>query len=215
MIEIDGYTYVIDTGPDFRQQMLRENVKKLDAVIFTHEHKDHIAGLDEVRAFNYLSGNEMPVYASARVQEALKREFAYVFSGVEYPGIPKINLHTINTTPFEINGTMFTPIEVFHMHLPVLGFRIGDFTYITDANFIADEEKEKIKGSKVIVLNALRRDKHVSHYSLEEAIAMIKEFSPERAYLIHISHQLGKQAELDKELPTFIRCAFDGLKIEV
>ena len=215
MIENDGHSFVIDTGPDFRQQMLREDVKKLDAVIFTHEHKDHIAGLDEVRAFNYLSGMEMPVYATARVEEALKREFAYVFSGVDYPGIPKIKIHTISKVPFEIYGTLFIPVEVFHMNLPVLGFRIGDFSYITDANFISNEEKNKIKGSKVIVLNALRKEKHVSHYTLDEAVELITELAPEQGFLIHISHQLGKHADIDKELPSFIRCAFDGLRIEV
>ena len=215
MIENDGHSFVIDSGPDFRQQMLREDVKKLDAVIFTHEHKDHIAGLDEVRAFNYLSGREMPVYATARVEEALKREFAYVFSGVDYPGIPKIKIHTISKVPFEIGGTLFIPVEVFHMNLPVLGFRIGDLSYITDANFISNEEKEKIKGSKVIVLNALRKEKHVSHYTLDEAVELIRELAPEQGYLIHISHQLGKHAEINKELPSFITCAFDGLRIEV
>ena len=215
MIENNERTFVIDSGPDFRQQMLREKVKNLDAVIFTHEHKDHIAGLDDVRAFNYLNGKEMDVYASLRVQEALKREFAYVFSGVEYPGIPKIKLHTISDIPFETHGTWFTPVEVLHMHLPVLGFRSGDFTYITDANFISDKEKEKIKGSKVIVLNALRKLKHVSHYSLDEAVELLKVLAPERAYLVHISHQLGKHKELEKELPSFIHCAYDGLKIEV
>src|SRR5438477_5475545 len=156
--------------------MLREKVKSLGAVVFTHEHKDHIAGLDDVRAFNYLNGKEMDVYATERVQQALKREFAYVFSGVEYPGIPKLKMHTIANVPFEVNGTLFKPVEVFHLHLPVLGFRIDDFTYITDANFIAGLEKEKIKGSKVIVLNALRKEKHVSHYTLDEAVAMLKEF---------------------------------------
>ncbi len=215
MIENNGNTFVIDTGPDFRQQMLREKVKKLDAIILTHEHKDHIAGLDEVRAFNYLQKKEMDVYASERVQEALKREFAYIFSGVEYPGIPKVKLHTIQNIPFEVNGTLFKPVEVFHYKLPVFGFRIGDFTYITDANFIADEEKKKIKGSKVIVLNALRREKHVSHYTLDEAVELLNELAPEKAYLIHISHQLGKHAEINEELPSFIRCAFDGLSIEI
>ena len=215
MLENNGNRFIIDTGPDFRQQMLREQVKKLDAVIFTHEHKDHIAGLDEVRAFNYLSGNEMPVYATARVQEALKREFAYVFSGINYPGIPRIKLHTISSVPFDVYGTLFTPIEVFHLQLPVTGFRVEDFTYITDANFISDQEKEKIKGSKVIVLNALRKEKHVSHYNLEEAVALLNELAPEKAFLIHISHQLGKHEDVNKELPPFIRCAFDGLKIEI
>ena len=214
MIEQDGNTFVIDSGPDFRQQMLREKVKNLDAIIFTHEHKDHIAGLDDVRAFNYLNGKEMDVYATQRVQVALKREFAYVFSGVEYPGIPKIKLHTITNIPFDVNGIQFIPIEVLHMHLPVLGFRIGDFTYVTDANFISEKEKEKIKGSKVIVLNALRKLKHVSHYSLDEAVELLKELAPEKAYLVHISHQLGRHEELEKELPPFIQCAYDGLKIE-
>jgi phosphoribosyl 1,2-cyclic phosphate phosphodiesterase len=215
LVENNGDTIVIDSGPDFRQQMLREHVKKLDAVVFTHEHKDHIAGLDDVRAYNYWSGKEMDVYATERVQQALKREYAYIFSGVDYPGIPKIKLHAISHLPFQVSSTLLTPIEVFHMHLPVLGFRIADFTYITDANYIADAEKEKIKGSKVIVLNALRRDKHVSHYSLDEAIELLTELKPERAYLVHISHQLGKHADLEKELPPFVRCAYDGLKIEV
>ena len=215
MIENNGSTFVIDSGPDFRQQMLREKVKNLDAVIFTHEHKDHIAGLDDVRAFNYLNGKEMDVYATQRVQEALKREFAYVFSGVQYPGIPKIKLHTISNIPFEVNGTLFIPVDVLHMNLPVLGFRVGDFTYITDANFISEDEKKKIKGSKVIVLNALRREKHVSHFSLAEAVQLIKELAPERAYLIHISHQLGKNADVNNELPEFIKCGYDGLKVEL
>ncbi|MCX6292308.1 MAG: MBL fold metallo-hydrolase [Bacteroidetes bacterium] len=214
LVEANGNTFVVDSGPDFRQQMLREKVKNLDAVIFTHEHKDHIAGLDDVRAFNYISGKEMDVYATDRVQVALKREFAYIFSGVDYPGIPKIKMHTIHAVPFEVNGTVFTPVEVLHYNLPVLGFRVGDFTYITDANFISEEEKEKIKGSKVIVLNALRREKHVSHFTLDEAVDLLKELSPERAFLIHISHQLGKHSEIDNELPSFIRCAYDGLKIE-
>jgi len=215
LVENNGNAFVIDSGPDFRQQMLREQVKKLDAVIFTHEHKDHTAGLDDVRAYNYLGGKAMDVFATVRVQEALKREFAYVFSGVDYPGIPKINMHTIGDIPFDVHGTVFQPIEVLHMNLPVMGFRIGDFSYITDANFIAEEEKEKIKGSKVIVLNALRKQKHISHYSLDEAVAMLNEFAPERAFLVHISHQLGKHEEIEKELPPFIHCAYDGLKVEI
>ena len=215
LVENEGKNFVIDSGPDFRQQMLREKIKHLDAVIFTHEHKDHIAGLDEVRAFNYWSGKEMDVFATLRVQEALRREFAYVFSGVDYPGIPRIKLHTIQEVPFDVHGTIFRPIDVMHMNLPVLGFRIADFTYITDANFISEEQNKKIRGSKTIVLNALRREKHISHYSLEEAIELLTELAPEKAYLIHISHQLGKHAELEKELPRFIECAYDGLRIDV
>jgi phosphoribosyl 1,2-cyclic phosphate phosphodiesterase len=195
--------------------MLRENVRRLDAVIFTHEHKDHIAGLDDVRAYNYLDGKDMDVYATPRVQEALKREFAYIFSDDDYPGIPKIKVHGIGKSPFEVYGTLFEPVEVLHLHLPVLGFRIGDFSYITDANYIAEQEKGKIKGSKVIVLNALRREKHVSHFTLDEAVALLTELAPEKAFLTHISHQLGRHADVIDELPGFISCAYDGLKIEV
>ncbi len=215
LVEQEGTSVVIDTGPDFRQQMLRANVKHLSAVLFTHEHKDHIAGLDDVRAFNYITGQPMDVYASTRVQEALKREFFYVFSGDSYPGIPKLQLHTIKNFPFEIMGLRFVPVEVMHLNLPVYGFRMKDFTYITDANFISEEEKEKIKGSKYLVVNALRREKHVSHFTLKEAVDLIEELKPEKAWLIHLSHQMGKHEDVNKELPSYIRCAYDGLKLEV
>ena len=167
LIETDGSTFVIDTGPDFRQQMLRENVNKLDAVIFTHEHKDHTAGFDDIRAYNYILKKKIDVYASSRVQENLKREFSYIFADEKYPGIPEIILHTIENSPFVVNKTEFIPIQAYHFKLPVFGFRIKDFTYITDANFIPDEELEKIKGTKVLVLNALRKEEHVSHFTLD------------------------------------------------
>jgi len=215
MIEENDNVFVIDSGPDFRQQMLREDVRKLDAIIYTHEHKDHTAGMDDVRAFNYVSDAPANLYATIRVQEALKREFAYVFSGEDYPGIPKIKFHTIASDPFDINGTRFIPIEVLHMNLPVLGFRTGKFTYITDANRIPEKEMKKIEGSEVIVLNALRREPHISHFNLEEAVEILEELAPKKAYLIHISHQLGLHDEIDNELPSFIRCAYDGLSIEV
>ncbi|HRH66325.1 MAG TPA: MBL fold metallo-hydrolase [Bacteroidia bacterium] len=215
LVEQDGTTVVIDAGPDFRQQMLRENVQQLDAVLFTHEHKDHIAGLDDVRAYNYLSGKAMDIYATERVQDALRREFFYVFSGASYPGIPKLQLHNVHNLPFEIKGIRFTPVEVMHLNLPVFGFRMNDFTYITDANFISDKEKEKIKGSRYLVLNALRREKHVSHFTLKEAVELIEELKPEKAWLIHLSHQMGKHEEINQELPPFIQCAYDGMKIEV
>lgn len=215
LIEDGDSTFVIDTGPDFRQQMLRENIKKLDAVIYTHEHKDHIAGLDEVRAFNFINNMVMPVYATERVQEAIKREFAYIFADEKYPGIPQVALHTITGAAFTIDKTRFIPIDVFHHRLPVKAFRINDFTYITDANFISAEEKEKIKGSKLIVVNALRRQTHISHFTLQQAIDLMEELSPEKAYFTHISHQLGKHEAVSKELPGFIKLAYDGLKIEV
>lgn len=215
LIEEKGKSVIIDTGPDFRQQMLREKVKSLDAVVFTHEHKDHTAGFDDIRAFNYVHKKKMDVYASARVQEALKREFAYIFSVFKYPGIPEINLHLLENKLTVIGGLDFLPIEVMHYKLPVFGFRINDFTYITDANYISDTEKEKIKGSKVLVLNALRREPHVSHYTLEQAIQLVKELKPEKVYFTHISHQLGLHADVQKELPSGTELAYDGLKIEL
>ncbi len=215
LVEINGKNLVIDTGPDFRQQMLKTGVQSLDAILFTHEHKDHVAGLDDVRAFNFKQKTKMQVYATSRVQEALKREFHYVFSDYKYPGIPEIELNTIDNQPFKVLGSSITPIEVLHYKLPVLGFRIGDFTYITDAKTIDKEEKQKIKGSKIIVLNALRRTDHISHFTLDEAIAMMQELQPETGYLIHMSHYLGKHEDVEKELPDNIHLAYDGLEINL
>ena len=215
MINSGKTNVVIDTGPDFRQQMLRENVRKLDAVVFTHEHKDHIAGLDEVRAFNFINNMIMPVYATERVQHAIRREFAYIFSGEDYPGIPKIDLLTIDDSEFKVGDLNFTPVNVMHYKLPVKAFRIGDFTYITDANFISEEEKRKVRGSKVIVLNALRRSEHISHFTLEAAVKLAEEFKAEKSYFTHISHQMGTHAEVSSELPRGIELAYDGLEIEV
>lgn len=215
MIEVEGKTFVIDTGPDFRQQMLREKVKRLDAVIFTHEHKDHTAGFDDIRAFNFSSGRKMEVYATDNVEAAIRREFAYIFSDFRYPGIPEINLHRITNRRFSISNIPFIPIQALHYKLPVLGFRIGDFTYLTDANYISEKEKKKMIGSKVIVINALRREPHVSHFTLDQAIDLMKELKPSRAYFTHISHQMGRHSEVEKELPRFIRLAYDGLKITV
>jgi phosphoribosyl 1,2-cyclic phosphate phosphodiesterase len=215
LIETNGKTFVIDTGPDFRQQMLRENVKQMDAVIFTHEHKDHTAGFDDIRAFNFVNKKKMEVYASERVQDAIRRESAYIFSDFKYPGIPEINLHLIENNKFTIEGVDFLPIEVMHYKLPVFGFRIGDFSYITDANYISDIEKEKLKNSKVLVLNALRREPHISHFTLQQAIDLVDELKPEKAYFTHISHQLGLHADVQKELPANIEIAFDGLKINL
>ncbi|MBK5285311.1 MAG: MBL fold metallo-hydrolase [Bacteroidia bacterium] len=215
MLEENGNVFVVDSGPDFREQMLRGNVLKLDALIFTHEHKDHTGGLDDVRAFNYVNDGPIDIYSTVRVQHAIMQDYKYIFSGADYPGIPKVTFHLITTEPFVIKETKFIPVQVYHMNLPVLGFRIGNFTYITDANKIPEKEMDKIRGSEVIVLNALRKEKHISHFNFEEAVDILKELSPKRAYLTHISHQLGLHEEINKELPSFIRCAYDGLKIEV
>ena len=215
MIHIKGENHVIDSGPDFRYQMLREKVKTLKSVLSTHEHKDHVAGLDDVRAFNFKEKREMNVYASHRVQEALNREYQYIFAEVKYPGIPKINLSTIDNEPFEIDeGIQITPIEVMHYKLPVFGFRIGDLTYITDAKTISKEEREKIAGSKTIVLNALRKEPHMSHFNLEEALDFIDEMKPNKAYLTHISHLFGTHSEIEKELPKNVYAAYDGLSLD-
>jgi phosphoribosyl 1,2-cyclic phosphate phosphodiesterase len=215
MIEHEGQVIVIDSGPDFRCQMLREKVQRLDAIVFTHEHKDHIAGLDDIRAFNYKQQGPIDVYATARVQEALKREFHYIFAEFKYPGIPQLTLHTINMSPFFVGSLKFIPIEVMHYKLPVLGFRINDFTYITDAKTVTEKEVEKIKGSKVLVINALQKQEHISHFTFDEAIAFAEKIGAEKTYFTHISHRLGKHADISKNLPPGIELAYDGLKLIV
>lgn len=215
LIEVEHKIFVIDTGPDFRQQMLREQVRDITAILFTHEHKDHIAGLDDIRAFNYIHKRAMEVYADERVEKALRREYAYVFAEDKYPGIPQMNVHTIENKDFYIEDIKITPIRLMHYKLPIFGFRIKDFTYLTDTNYIAAEEKEKIKGTKVLVVNALRKKKHISHFNLEEALELIAEIKPERAYLTHVSHLMGKQADVEKELPQNVFFAYDGLMLEI
>ena len=214
-IQSDNASLVIDTGPDFRQQMLRANVRSLDAVLFTHEHKDHIAGLDDVRAFNFIEKRPMDIYASRNVQIALKREFHYVFSEDPYPGIPQVQVFTIDEDPIEIGDLSITPIEVMHYKLPVLGFRIGDFTYITDTNFIPEKARKLIAGSKVLVLNALRKSHHMSHFTLEEAIQVASEIGADQTFFTHISHLLGKHSKVSKELPDGIYLAYDGLELQI
>ncbi len=215
LVESPTTSFVIDTTPDFRYQMLRIHNKKLDAVLFTHPHKDHIAGLDDVRAYNYIQKKPMEVYANALTIEALKREYYYVFADKTYPGIPQINIHTIDETSFMIGDISVIPILVWHLKMPVLGFRMGDFTYITDANRIDEQEKKKIKGSKVLVLNALRKEKHISHFTLKEAVDLATELEVPEVYFTHISHQLGKHEDINKTLPDHIRLAHDGLIIQL
>lgn len=213
LVESSNTRIVIDSGPDFRQQLLREKIKRLDAVLFTHEHKDHIAGLDEVKAFNFLNRMRMPVFATSRVQQALKREFAYIFSEEKYPGIPEVDLYDVDNEIFNIGDLVIQPVNVMHYRLPVKGFRINDFAYITDANFISEEEKKKLKGLKVLVLNALRKEPHISHFKFEEAVDLCKELKPDKAYFTHISHQLGMHEHVTRELPSNIELAVDGLQL--
>jgi phosphoribosyl 1,2-cyclic phosphate phosphodiesterase len=215
LVESHNTKFVVDTTPDFRYQMLRENVKTLDAVLFTHPHKDHIAGLDDVRAYNYIQQLPMQIYANQMTIDALMREFAYAFADKKYPGVPNLELNTITLEPFSIGDINIIPIEVWHMKMPVLGFRFGDFTYITDANRIEENEKEKIRGSKVLVVNALRKEKHISHYNLEEAIELVQELKIPTAYFTHISHQLGKHQEIEKRLPGGIHLGYDGLAVNM
>jgi len=215
LVQSETTTFVVDTTPDFRQQMLRINNKKLDAVLFTHPHKDHTAGLDDVRAYNFFSHKAMDIYANSLTEEALKREFAYAFSDKHYPGIPEINLITIDETPFFIGDIKVTPIEVWHYKMPVYAFRFGNFTYITDANRIDEQQKEKIKGSEILVVNALRKEEHMAHFTLQEAVNLVKELEVSMGYFTHISHQLGRHDEVNTMLPPHIRLAYDGLLISI
>ena len=210
MIQIDDLNIVIDTGPDFRQQMLREKVVKVDSILFTHHHKDHVAGMDDVRAFNYKSKIDMPLYCNQTTSDALKLEFPYIFTGFNYPGIPKVAINVIDNKPFIIEKTIITPIEVLHYKLPVFGFRIKNFIYLTDVSEISEKEKEKMKGADLIILDALRKKAHLSHFNLEQALALLKELKPKQALITHISHLMGLNDNINKELPDNINLAYDG-----
>jgi phosphoribosyl 1,2-cyclic phosphate phosphodiesterase len=213
LVESDLTTLVVDTTPDFRYQMLRENVKKMDAVLYTHPHKDHVAGLDDIKAFNYFQNQAINVYANALTQKALKNEFYYIFAENKYPGVPDVTLNDIHDAPFVVGDIDVIPVNVWHLKMPVLGFRFGGFTYITDANRIEEAEKEKIRGSEVLVLNALRHEKHISHFSLPEAIALAQELGIPQVYFTHISHQLGLHDAVSSNLPSGCALAYDGLQL--
>ena len=213
LIQVDGKNIVIDSGPDFRQQMLRANILRLDAILFTHGHKDHTAGLDDVRAYNHVMQQPMDIYAEERVQKVIRQEFAYIFAETKYPGVPELNMHTIDETPFSIERTKLTPIRAMHMNLPILGFRIGQMSYLTDANGISEREKDKLRGLDCFVVNGLRKEPHISHFTLDEALALIDDVKPSRAYITHISHQLGFHRQVQAELPPNVFLAYDGLEV--
>lgn len=208
-------TLVVDTTPDFRYQMLRTNTTHLDAVVYTHPHKDHMAGLDDIRAFNFFSQKPMDIYANSLTEEAVRRDFYYAFTETKYPGVPELNLITIDETPFFIGDIPVQPILVYHHKMPVYGYRFGDFTYITDANRIDPDQLEKIRGSKVLVLNALRKEDHISHFTLQEAVDIALELAIPEVYFTHISHQLGLNDSINQELPPHIKLAFDGQVISL
>ena len=213
LLEMEGRNILFDIGPDFRQQMLREDVGHLDAILITHAHRDHVGGLDDIRSFNYVQHSKMNVYLNAEARHAIERDYHYIFEPHQYPGLPEADLHTVEA-PFTAAGVEVTPVKAMHKDLPVLGFRIGTLAYITDANYMAPEEMAKLKGVKVLVINALRREKHFSHYSLPEALEVIETVAPERAYLTHMSHEMGLHAEVSATLPPHVELAYDGLRVE-
>jgi phosphoribosyl 1,2-cyclic phosphate phosphodiesterase len=213
LVESPTTTLVVDTTPDFRYQMLRAKVNKLDAVLFTHPHKDHIAGLDDIRAFNFFQQQPMALYANELTHQALLREFPYAFAEKKYPGVPEIDVNIIDLAPFTVGDIPVIPVLVWHLKMPVFGFRFGNFTYITDANRIEAGEREKIKGSEIVVLNALRKEKHISHFTLDEAVEMVQQLQVPQAYFTHISHQLGLHQDINAELPNGMALAYDGLRL--
>jgi phosphoribosyl 1,2-cyclic phosphate phosphodiesterase len=213
LIQYNDINIVIDTGPDFRQQMLSSAITSCEAILFTHSHRDHLAGLDDIRAFNYVMQKPIDIYCESQVDKAIRREFFYAFEAIKYPGVPEMDIHIIDETPFDLFGKTIIPLRVWHHKMPVLGFRIDDFVYITDANKIDESVKEKIKGCEVLVLNALRREHHISHFTLEEAVELCNELKPKKAFFTHISHQLGLHDEVNAELPEHINLAYDGLEI--
>ena len=215
LIEWDDYTYVIDCGPDFRYQMLRANVRQIDGILFTHEHADHVAGLDDIRPYCFQMG-KVPIYAQQRVLDNLTERFAYIFETEnKYPGAPSVKKNKVDEEVFQLHDFEVQPIKVMHGKLPILGYRFKDFAYLTDVKTISSKEKGKLKNLKVLVISALRMEPHKTHLTLDDALEIIKELNPEKAYLTHISHKLGFHAEVEKALPRNIFLAYDELEIKM
>lgn len=215
LVQYNGNNIVIDTGPDFRQQMLNCDISTCEAILFTHAHRDHLSGLDDIRAFNFAMQKPIDIYCEIQVDKAIRKEFFYAFEEPKYPGVPEMEMHTITENPFELFGKTIVPIRVWHHKMPVMGFKIDNFVYITDANKIDDEVKQKIKNCDVLVLNALRLEPHISHFTLAQAIDLCKELTPKKAYFTHISHQLGLHEMVNNQLPPNIHLAYDGLVIDL
>lgn len=212
-IQYEGLKILVDAGPDFRQQMLRAGISSVDAILLTHNHKDHTGGLDDIRAFNYLEKKATHIYCEKYVEESLRKEYSYAFAEIKYPGAPDWEVHTIDENPFSIKGVNIIPIRGKHFNLPVLGYRFGDIAYCTDMNHIADEEYEKLQGLEHFIINCVRRGRHISHFSLEQAVSVAEKVGAAHSWLTHLSHQLPRHQELLAELPESIRPAYDGLTI--
>lgn len=206
---------LFDIGPDFRQQMLRHSVSHLDAILITHAHRDHVGGLDDIRSFNYVQHSHMNIYLNAEAGHAIERDYHYIFEYHQYPGLPEADLHVVDGDPFLAAGVSVLPIRAMHKDLPILGYRVGPMAYITDANYIAPQEMEKLRGLDVLVINALRQEKHFSHYSLPEALDVIRQLQPRRAYLTHLSHEMGLHADVQRLLPSGVYLAYDNLQIDI
>jgi phosphoribosyl 1,2-cyclic phosphate phosphodiesterase len=215
LVQANDLTIAVDCGPDFRQQMLREDVRHLDAILMTHQHKDHTGGLDDIRSFNFINKKPVDIYCDFPTELGIKEQYSYAFTETDYPYLPKMNFIRIDNEEFNIRGLKVIPVEVMHATMPVLGFRFGDFTYITDAKTISPAEREKIRGTKVLVVNALRRENHYSHFTIDEALELVNDIKPERAYFTHMSHQFGLHEEVEKTLPPNVLVGYDGLKIHI
>jgi phosphoribosyl 1,2-cyclic phosphate phosphodiesterase len=215
LIRTGEATLSVDCGPDFRQQMLRDHVRNLDAILMTHQHKDHTGGLDDVRAFNFINKKAIDIYCDYPTELGIKEQYSYVFTETDYPYLPKMNFFRTHKDKFEVAGLQVQPIEVMHGPMPVVAYRIADFTYITDAKTISAEERNKIRGTKTLVVNALRYEEHYSHFTIDEALELVADIKPEVAYFTHMSHQFGLHAETELKLPANVKVAYDGLKIEV